>query len=489
MTLPVDLLQRRAGPERYDAVVVGAGVAGLTCAAVLARAGARTLLVEVGKRPGGQLQTVAHQGFAVDTGPLFWDAIGIPEVLSAVGMSEVGIGALHPRDALRLVVAREGGNAFDPLRIPVPAAGTSPSTLDAIRALYGIPPRVFANLGEIYQELLSASAEQLESWRTTALGDWITERKLEPMVAGALKRSALLLGALAPERASLAVLAQHARWLSSPKAPALMTAGDGPVAGTRGVVQALVDACIDAGVDLRLGTRAMGLGLDRGRFTKLDVRREELGFADEVLAEHCVLALPRAALGGILPAELRRALDAAFPEPQLAWSGVGVAWALRGVPEMRGGAVTGEAPLVRLVSPPEAATSGTFATPVTLFWPSLHAPRVTPPGCALLIAQAPLPAGATTDSGEVGRLLTLLRTFVREVYPALPELLEWERHWLQVLGPPDPFVAPLLPNAVPGCSRLALAGADVAVSGTLASGVAAAATSGKAAADRILGRG
>jgi phytoene dehydrogenase-like protein len=487
MTLPVDLLQRRAGPDRYDAVVVGAGVAGLVCAAVLARGGARTLLVEAGKRPGGQLQTVAHQGFAVDTGPLFWDALGFREVLAAVGASEVGLGTLHARDELRLVVAREGGSTFDPLRVPVPGGATSPSTLDAVRALYGVPPRVFAGLGELYQELTAASTEQLESWRTTSLGDWLRERAFEPVTAAALKRSAVLMGALEPERASLAHLAQHARWLASPKAPGLMAAGDGPVAGARGVVQALVDACIDAGADLRLGTRATGLALDRSRFAKLDVRREEQGFADEVLADSCVLAVPRAALGSVLPQEVARALDASFPAAP-GWSGVGIAWALRGMPDLRGAGSAAGVPLVRLVAPPDAGAAGTLASPATLFWPSVHAPRVTPPDGALLIAQVALPAGATTDAREVGRVLVLLRTFVREIYPALPELLVWERHWVAPLGPPDPFVAPLLPQAAPGCARLAFAGADTALPGVLASGVAAAALSGKAAAERILGR-
>jgi len=487
MTLPVDLLQRRAGPDRYDAVVVGAGVAGLVCAAVLARGGVRTVLVEAGKRPGGQLQTIAHQGYAVDTGPLFWDALGFSDVLGAVGASEVGLGSLHERDALRLVVAREGGNAFDPLRIPVPGGVTAPSTLDAVRALYGVPPRVFASLGEVYQELTSASAEQLESWRALSLGDWLGERALEPVTAAAVKRSASLLGALTPERASLAQLAQHTRWLASPKAPGLMAAGDGPVAGARGIVQALVDACIDAGADLRLGTRATGLALDRGRFARLDVRREEQSFADEVLADSCVLAMPRAALASVLPQELGRTLDASFPAPP-AWSGVGIAWALRAMPDLRGAGSPTDAPLVRLVPPPDAGTAGTLAAPATLFWPSVHAPRVAPPGGALLIAQAALPAGATTDASEVARLLVLLRTFVRELYPALPELLAWERHWVAPLGPPDPLVAPVLPQAAPGCTRLSFAGADVVTPGVLASGVAAAALSGKAAADKILGR-
>jgi len=487
LTLPVDLLQRRASPERYDAVVVGAGVAGLVCAGVLARGGARTLLVEVGKRPGGQLQTVSHQGYAVDVGPLFWDALGLPEAFAAVGTSDVELGALHARDALRLVVAREGGSTFEPLRIPVPGGATSPSTLDAVRSLYGVPPRVFAAVGEIYQELLQASAEEVESWRAVTLGGWLAERAPEAVVAAAMRRSALLLGALEPERASLAMLVQHARWLATPRAPGLMTAGDGPVAGTRGIVQALVDACIDAGVELRLGTRATGIALDRNRFTKLDVRREEHAFADEVFAENCILALPRAAFGSVLPPELRRGLEQSFP-PLPGWSGVGVAWALRGVPDMRGAGSPDEAALVRLVAPADAGVAGTFATPVTLFWSSLRAPRVTPPGHALLIAQAALPEGATSDAREVGRVLALLRTYVREVFPALPELLDWERHWVHVAGPPDPFVAPVLPSAGPGVKGLWLAGADVAAPGAMATGVAAAALSGKAAADRILGR-
>ncbi|HEY8515038.1 MAG TPA: FAD-dependent oxidoreductase [Candidatus Binatia bacterium] len=484
MTLPVDLLQRRPSSDRFDVVVVGAGIAGLVCAAVLARNGRRTLLVEAGKRAGGQMQTMSHQGYAVDVGPLVWDAAGLPEVFAAVGLGDVEIGTLHARDAVRVVIAREGGSTVEPHRVPVPGGPTSPSTLDAVRALYGVPPRVFANLGELYQELLQASPEQLESWRATALADWLAERAPEPVVAAAMRRSALLLGALAPERASPAILAQHARWLATPSAPGFMTAGDGPVAGTRGFVQALVDACLDAGVELRLGTRATGLGIVRNRFAKLQLRREEHAFADEVVAEHCVLALPRNALGAVLPPEPRRALDASFPQTP-GFGAVGVAWALRGVPEMRGAGSPEEAPIVRLVSPAEAS-AGTFDAPVMLYWPSLRAPRVTPPGHALLIAQTALPEGATSDAFEVGRVVTLLRTYVREIFPALPELLDWERHWVHAYGAPDPFVLPTLPSAAPGVKNLWFAGAEVATPGVLTTGIAAAALSGKAAAERLL---
>lgn len=54
--------------EQYDAIVVGAGLAGLTSAAYLSKAGYRTLLCEKGQKPGGLVGTFWHQGFAFDTG-------------------------------------------------------------------------------------------------------------------------------------------------------------------------------------------------------------------------------------------------------------------------------------------------------------------------------------------------------------------------------------------------------------------------------------
>ncbi len=39
-------------PEKYDIVVIGGGLAGLTCAAVLSKAGAKVVLLEKNQRLG-----------------------------------------------------------------------------------------------------------------------------------------------------------------------------------------------------------------------------------------------------------------------------------------------------------------------------------------------------------------------------------------------------------------------------------------------------
>lgn len=41
--------------ERFDAVVIGAGAAGMFCAAMAGQAGRRVLLLDNGKRPGRKI--------------------------------------------------------------------------------------------------------------------------------------------------------------------------------------------------------------------------------------------------------------------------------------------------------------------------------------------------------------------------------------------------------------------------------------------------
>ena len=54
----------------YDAVVVGSGIAGLTCAAYLSRSGLSTLVLERQDHVGGLLGTFTHEGFVFDRGEL-----------------------------------------------------------------------------------------------------------------------------------------------------------------------------------------------------------------------------------------------------------------------------------------------------------------------------------------------------------------------------------------------------------------------------------
>ena len=76
-------------PERFDALVIGAGAGGLSAAALLAHHGYRTLVVESRDRVGGRASSIEDRGFTVNTGAVAIEYGGRPSILSfGVDMTE-----------------------------------------------------------------------------------------------------------------------------------------------------------------------------------------------------------------------------------------------------------------------------------------------------------------------------------------------------------------------------------------------------------------
>lgn len=65
-------LEKRELKEEYDALIIGAGIGGLTCGALLAKNGLKTLVVEQHSKPGGYVTSFKRKGFTFD----------VPHVLS-----------------------------------------------------------------------------------------------------------------------------------------------------------------------------------------------------------------------------------------------------------------------------------------------------------------------------------------------------------------------------------------------------------------------
>jgi all-trans-retinol 13,14-reductase len=92
MKRPFRGLSRGTGPDRsYDAVVIGGGIGGLTCANLLARDGLRVLLVEQHYVLGGFCSAFKRAGYAFDAATHFYPLLGNPATLTGRLLAELGV--------------------------------------------------------------------------------------------------------------------------------------------------------------------------------------------------------------------------------------------------------------------------------------------------------------------------------------------------------------------------------------------------------------
>ncbi len=98
-------------PERYDAVVVGAGPNGLAAAITLARAGKSVLVLEGADRPGGGCRTseLTLPGFRHDVCSTVQSMVSSSPFLAGLPLAELGCEEVHPQ--VPLAHALDGGRA------------------------------------------------------------------------------------------------------------------------------------------------------------------------------------------------------------------------------------------------------------------------------------------------------------------------------------------------------------------------------------------
>ncbi|HYL06158.1 MAG TPA: NAD(P)/FAD-dependent oxidoreductase [Thermoanaerobaculia bacterium] len=82
---------RRPPDAAYDVVVIGSGIGGLIAGNLLARDGARVLLVEQHYMTGGYCSTFRRGGYTFDAATHFYPLLGNPETLTGRLLSQLGV--------------------------------------------------------------------------------------------------------------------------------------------------------------------------------------------------------------------------------------------------------------------------------------------------------------------------------------------------------------------------------------------------------------
>lgn len=109
-TIPRNLTTHASIPEQCDVVVIGAGIGGLTSAAILAKAGLDVCVLETANRPGGYLAGYRRQGFVFDTAIHWLNECGPGGLVRRV-FDFIGPGAPETEPLRR--IRRYKGDSFD----------------------------------------------------------------------------------------------------------------------------------------------------------------------------------------------------------------------------------------------------------------------------------------------------------------------------------------------------------------------------------------
>jgi len=132
MKRPFRGLRDRLPEPRYDAVVIGAGIAGLVCANLLARARLRVLLVEQHYMVGGYCSTFRRKGYTFDAATHFYPLLGNPATMTGRLLQDLGVDStawvrmdpvdqFHFPDGSHFAVPADFDRYLDALRREFPA--------------------------------------------------------------------------------------------------------------------------------------------------------------------------------------------------------------------------------------------------------------------------------------------------------------------------------------------------------------------------------
>ncbi|MCB9686996.1 MAG: NAD(P)/FAD-dependent oxidoreductase [Alphaproteobacteria bacterium] len=287
------------------AIVIGGGQHGLAAAALLAREGLTTTVLEAGSKPGGLCRGrefvtgYRHTGIHHDS-----DALR-PSAIAALALEEHGlrlrpappvfVPSPEPERALQLVasdlVRRQEATGFTAWRASIDGwRQVIGSVLDAPVPPLGVGEAAWPVLKRAVELRMLGAERMIELLRVgvASAEDWLAEHLAEPHLRAAIALPALIgsyMGPRSPHSAGVLLLREA---LSTPN-----EVEGGPAA----LIDALVRVAEHHGATIRLGKQVRTLQLDTGRIKGVELVDGEVLEADVVVSS----LDPRATMLGLVP--------------------------------------------------------------------------------------------------------------------------------------------------------------------------------------------
>lgn len=297
---------RRLERDQFDVIVIGAGISGLTAAALLARRGRSVLVVDRHYVAGGNATVFKRPGYEFDIGIHYLGQCGnggtIPHILEAAGAARVDFRPLDPEGFDTLAFPD-----FE-LRVPRGAERYRERLLELFpdeRRAIDDNLKVIGHVAAMISRPITGPLDGLRAlphfaWMAThagtTLGRFLARRTNDPRLVAALAGEG---GdyALPPSRVALPM---HAGLM----AHYLMDGAYYPAGGGQIMSDRLAESIERSGGKILLSTRARRILVERGRARGVTIENKHLGKldvrADTVIASSDI----KRVIGELLPPEV-----------------------------------------------------------------------------------------------------------------------------------------------------------------------------------------
>lgn len=399
---------RRKLSEKYDAIVVGAGIAGMGTAALLQKAGMKTLCVEKDDRAGGRMQ-----GYDLEGG---WRL--------DIGFHQVELGESSPAAELVRAAGREIEWANWVESGELYQDGRWRSAADM---LLGAPPEQLEELKNTMKRLFKVSDEEIAANDLVSWGDWLDANGVSGITREFLENNGMIMTTVPRVYEMSAGEILYISRDNLAKRKNVLTAAY-PKGGMRGVIDPLREAFEEAGGTLMLNAEVDSVLFDGRKVKGVAVRKKSLSpytgwfYMDDLAAFEApavVCALPLWHLDAILDVNPETSV---LPE-----------WWTRRFGELKYETTGLIGYTVALTEPvydkPNVLSSIKMkhtGRPFQGMVPSAFDPGVAPAGKSLLQTDCVVEPGEILDKFELERLLDALWKDLEEMFPGIGDKVEWK---------------------------------------------------------------
>lgn len=385
-----------------EVVVIGAGAAGLTAAALLAKEGRKVVVLEAGRHLGGRGMAVPEEGFKLNLGGHLLEdpGSGITKVFEHVGKELV-----HGAKSTDMVVWDHEALRWGSIR-------------DRYSGGKG-------ELKKVISALLETSYEELEAWDDRPLREWLLQHTTDQGVIDLWEFLAVL-ECMTEEwydhAASENLFVRKMHYEEAHVAGYSFWPGQ----GWDGLFQDLHDAVVELGGEVRMGTPADSVLIEDGEVKGVVLGRDKVlpneFLEGEVLETSCVIStlpvwnvldvVPASALPDWYVAQIR---FLAQDDLRISWLGLYLA-------TREPGFVNDRQELATWLRTSRAGVSG------FMFNQSAMDPTTSPPGTDLFVAGGIIPGAKARDIGYLTRAFEAFEADLKEMYPGLDRAYWRRRH-------------------------------------------------------------